>query len=344
MSEALCYAKMLGIMAGFSSREAHAEEGGDSLALWRRNSTRAALAVVNDGLRYVALDGVVGHLKLVHAKAITASQPVLQQGMLPDANRVALLLEKLREDLGAPMLKIPVNVSLPARDVMLRVVDMPRMDLNEARDALQWDFDKYFPFPAAEAVYDVCALEVPGADDPGKMKVLVAAARLRMVETLLDTVTKGGFSVGGAEPILAGIFRAMIGPVPTFSSGCLMVFPEKQSTQIMVGYRSSGLLFRTLLVGFQGAGDREELVRTVGREVGSTATFVRNQFRDLSIDTILLGGEFSGEAGLAEEIRSLMPDMVVQTVSLWDLWGIATPPQKDGEWEGALGLAVGDFS
>ncbi len=289
----------------------------------------------------MALEGNLGHLKLTHAKAVTTPQPFLQQGMLADASRVGPLLEKLRQDLEAPLLKVPVSVSLPARDVMLRVVDMPRMSVEDARDALQWDFDKYFPFPAGEAVYDVCALEVPGADDAEKMKILVAAARLRMVETLLESITKGGFTVGGAEPVLAGVFRALLGPMPSFKDGALLVLPEKQSTQIMVAYKNSGLLFRTLLVGFGAGGDRGDMVRTIGREVGSTATFVRNQFRELSIDTVLLGGEFSREPGLEEEIRSIMSEVTVHTVALWDQWGISTPP-SGGEWEGALGLLVGE--
>ncbi len=302
---------------------------------------RSSLSLASDGLRYMALDGGVGHFKLAHARAVTTPQPFLQQGMLPDANRAVPLLEKLRQELGTALLKVPVRVSLPARDVMLRVVDMPRMSVEDARDALQWDFDKYFPFPAGEAVYDVCALEIPGNDDAEKMKILVAAARLRMVETVLDLITKAGFSVGGAEPVLAGVFRALVGPVPSFQSGALLVLPEKQSTQIMVAYRTSGLLFRTLLVGFGAGGDRGEMVRTIGREVGSTAAFVRNQFRELAIDTVVLGGEFCREPGLEEEIRSIMSDVAVQTVALWDQWGVASPPEG-GEWEGALGLLVGD--
>ena len=310
------------------------------MALWRKNTARASLSLVSDGLRYLALDGTTGHFKLTQAKAVTTPHPFLQQGMLPDANRAVPLLEKLRQEIDGSFLKVPVSISLPARDVMLRVVDMPRMGAEEARDALQWDFDKYFPFPAGEAVYDVCPLEVPGGEDAEKMKVLVAAARLRMVETVMDIVVKGGFSVGGAEPILVGIFRSLLGPMPSFKSGALLVLPEKQSTQIMVAYRSSGLLFRTLLVGFGAGGDREEMVRTIGREAGSTAAFVRNQFRELSVDTVLLGGEFSREPGLDEEIRSIMPDVAVQAVAMWDQWGISNPP-SGGEWEGALGLLVG---
>lgn len=307
-----------------------------------RQEPKASLSIESDGLRYLEVGKHGGSLHVLSNFVQPLSPGAFQQEMLEDPTKLSSPLEELRRRKGRGF-SLPVYVGLPARDVMIRVVELPRMDPKDAREAFRWEFDKYFPFSVSEAVYDTCPVEHPEEGSGENMKLLVAAARLRMAELLLEVCEQVGMSVAGLEPALVGLLRAFFGPIPASEGGFLCLRVGRASSHVIVGYRTSGLLFRTLLVGSENIQGFDEALRSLVREVNSTLAFARGQFRNFAVDRVLLGGSaVTGEDSVRFFAESL-PGVAVHPLVLWDLWGVEEVPEDADGWETCLGLAARDL-
>jgi len=292
-------------------------------------------------IRYVEISGQAGAYWRGVSSVITSPSPVLEQGMLRDVKLLEPLVQRLGDELGGKF-SSEVTLGLPPRNVMMRVVTVPEMGLEDARGALQWDFEKYFPFPANEAVYDVVDITPDAGGAPEEMKLLVAAARSRLVEQILDLFSPLEMPVGSVEPSLVGAFRAILGPVPGLSGGYLMLLLEENSTQLILGSGGSALIFRTLLVGLEEESTREESLDSVVREVRSTLGFVKGQFRDIPVNSLILGGIYGEDPTVQERFRQEIPDLSLLSFPLWETWGMEPPSENLRGWESTLGLALRD--
>ncbi|HOO64325.1 MAG TPA: pilus assembly protein PilM [Synergistaceae bacterium] len=301
----------------------------------------AGISFHDNEIRYVELSGQGGSYRLEASSFITSPTPVLEQGMLRDVKILEPLVGRLGEELEGNF-PMGITLGLPPRNVMLRVVTIPEMDIEDARGALQWDFEKYFPFPANEAVYDIVDISADAGEAPGEMKLLVAAARSRLVEQFISLFSTLDAEISSVEPSLIGAFRSILGPVPGFSGGYLMLLLEDSSTQLILGSGSSALLFRTLLVGLGEETTREDSLDSIVREVRSTLGFVKGQFRDVMVNSLVLAGSHGEDAALQNRLREELGELSLLSFPLWNTWGMEAPPVRPQGWEYALGLALRD--
>ncbi len=305
--------------------------------------SRTSLSIDGDGLRYLEIGRRGGAFRVLSNLIQPLPPGTVQQELLGDPTKLLSALEELRARRGRRFV-LPVHVGLPSRDVMLRVVELPRMNPEDAREAFRWEFDKYFPFSVTEAVYDTCPVEYPEEGGGENMRLLVAAARLRLVELLLEACENAGMSVAGVEPALAGLLRTFSGPIPSAEGGFLCLSVGRLSSHVVVGYRTSGLLFRTLLVGAESSMGFDEALHSLAREVGSTITFAAGQFRNLVVDQVLVCGTAVTREKPLAFLAEALPQVAVHPFSLWDTWGLEELPEESGGWETAFGLAVKDFA
>ncbi|MCF7936507.1 MAG: hypothetical protein K9L28_09210 [Synergistales bacterium] len=176
------------------------------------------------------------------------------------------------------------------------------------------------------------------------MKLLVAAARDRQVEGTLAAVEDAGFRVGFVEPATVGLYRAVLGPVPSYGPGYLIVSIGAFSSHIVVGYHSSGLIFRSLLVGGEHSMGVEQAVASVGQEIASTMTFARSQFRGIDINTVVLAGKYGASENTRQALAEQLPDVSFVIGAPWALWGVEDPPEEAFLMESAFGMAVRELA
>ena len=113
----------------------------------------AGLSLQSDAFRFVELEGSASSLKLKKSASFLAAGAI-RRDSLADLKALQDGLKSLLFNAGGSF-GCPVVLGLPSRDVMIRLVDLPEMPLDDAREALKWDFEKYFPFPYADAAVDV---------------------------------------------------------------------------------------------------------------------------------------------------------------------------------------------
>jgi len=70
-----------------------------------------------------------------------------------------------------------VIASLPGTSAVVRHIQMPRMSLQEAREALKYEAAQYIPFKAEEAQMDCHILKDAGSEKGETMKLMLVAAR-----------------------------------------------------------------------------------------------------------------------------------------------------------------------
>ena len=318
-----------------------AKKGASKKSKGSKGGNVAGIALHGDSVRYVELNGGRGALRVVKQEIVPLAHGAIVKDSLVGFDAIASALESLRSAVGS--FNCPVILGVPSRDVILRLVEYPKMSIEDVKEALQFEFDKYFPYPYLEAAADVAEVEVPSPDAADKSTVLVATCRQRIVNDIVKVTSRVGISLAGVEPMNVGFFRAAIGPNAR-SDSYFVVFVEPESTQIMLGYKDNGILFRSTAVDLTSREIREsdEGIMPILRDVQNTIIFAGNQYRGLEPNHLILGGIVGRDSRLAMLLES-GASVAVAPLDIWDLWRTSSLVGNVGGFEVAFGLAVRDL-
>jgi len=300
--------------------------------------TFAGLALHGDSLRYIELSGTLGALKVTKQEISPIERGAIVKDSVASIEAIAASFEGLKSRVGS--FKYPVTLGVPSRDIILRLVEYPRMAIEDVRQSLQFDFDKYFPYPYAEAASGVAEVEVPSPEAADKSTVLVATCRQRIVADLMRGASRIGMSLSAIEPMNVAFFRAAIGP--DVRTGCyFVVFVEPESTQIMLGYKDNGILFRSTTADLTSRESREsdDGIMPILRDVQNTIIFAGNQYRGTAPNQLILGGIVGKDSRLGELLETTASISVTST-NIWDAWRASASTSSADGFEAAFGLAV----
>lgn len=304
--------------------------------MFGRSKGHAGLCIEDHVIRFLELSGEADKLSLVNKVEVPLPPDAIKQDAISNVQVLEGALSSLKTRLGN---KVPANVTvgIPSRDVFIRIIDMPRMEIEDAKNAFRWDFEKHIPFSALDAIFDVAEIEHPQNEDPEQMKLLVAASKSRTIEVLSDTLRRVGLAAGAIEPINIAMFRSLTNPISTFSGGVLAIFAGQETSQFIVGYRDNGIIFRSILGG--SSQPTEKFQELLVRESSSTLSFVSAQLRGLAIEKLVLAGGIEDKEPFRDYLATEL-SMDVQIAEPWDLWGIKGAGDKPCGWDAAIGLAV----
>ena len=296
----------------------------------------AGLCIEDQVLRFLELNGNVEKLSLVNKVEVPLPQDAVKQDAVSNVQLLESAFASLRTRLGN---RVPsdLTVGIPSRDVFIRIVDMPRMPLEDAKNAFKWDFEKHIPFSALDAVFDLSEIDHPRNDDPEQMKLLVAASKSRTIESLSDALRRAGITAGAIEPINIAMFRSLTNPIVPFDGGVLAIFAGPETSQFIVGYKDNGIIYRSILGGFSLPD--EQFRELLARESSSTLSFISAQMRGVSIEKLIIAGGQDNKEPVREYLKTEL-SMNVEIAQPWDLWGIRGAGEKPSGWDAAIGLAV----
>lgn len=308
-----------------------------------RSHTKTALALHEDALRYIELEGDLTDLKISKKVSVPSGGKCIEKNSLTAPGELLVPLQKLAEKIGG--FQTPVALGIPSRDILIRVIELPELGLNDAREALRWNFDEFFPYSFSDAAVDIAKVENPLEEGDGNMSVLVAACKLRTIDSLLRLAMSVGMKLTTIEPENVAMFRAGLGPATSFAEGYLVIFAENGVTQLILGYKDNGILYRTSLVKVIKPEEREYDFSLLVREIDNTITFVRNQYRGLHLKHIMLGGSLAADTALSGILQETT-GIDVLMIDPWRAWNISisSGEKESAGWEAAVGLAVRELS
>jgi len=301
----------------------------------------AGLSLESGVIRYIELEGGIGNLGVVRRGEISTESGVIQQDMVSDYAALEQSLNALKAQIGGHWPR-HATIGIPPRDVLTRVVELPNMSPQDAREAFKWEFDKYFPFSSLEATFDLAPVTLPTTEEgEDKARFIIAATRSRTIDKVIETAKRAGLAAGPIEPINLALYRSAAGPLPPSDSGHLLVSIGRESTQVIMGYRGDAILYRTFLVGGAGKTPSVDAFTPIVREALSTIAYTRTQYRSLSIDRIFLSGEFGRTEGLPEQLEQ-GSGLPVSVLNPWEVWGIPVSGDTPSGFDAAIGLALRD--
>ncbi len=177
-----------------------------------------------------------GHNKWKLLSAATMGSP--KGGVMGNQNNLASVTAAVVKILKEASVKSKrVVVALPEEQVSSHVVEMPLMNDDEIRQALQWQVEQYIPIPADKAVwsYEVIKKDQAG----GGMEVLLVAAAKSLVASYTQVLEQAGLEVVALETELMASTRS---EVPDNYPLSMLVDIGSRSTDLGV-VRNSQLVF-----------------------------------------------------------------------------------------------------
>jgi len=289
----------------------------------------AAITQHSSGLRYLELKGKAGAFKVVKQAVI----PLTRAG---SADSVASVLMK---EVGS--FSEPVVFGLPMRDCMTRVIEFPRMPIEEAKLALQFDFDRHFTWPYSECSVDACEVSSPLTPSKDKMSMLVAVSRNEHISRIVQISEKAGIELKAIEPMNVAVLRAVIGHQKNRSEEAwYSVYSDADGLHFAFVDNENGLIYRSSPAGINGiidAGNEEDVQRAMS-EIQRTISFVSNQFKGVQTELLVLSGAIAGNSDIVKEIENSV-GLKVKNVNVYEQCGIKSGELAIG-FEPALGLCM----
>ncbi len=127
---------------------------------------------------------------------------LIQEDQVVDPEGLAEEIKELYKDAKINIKKRPYAVTAVSNSLAItRNIFMPKMGLEELSEAIKWEADRYIPYPIEEVVFDYYPLDHPNdIEDDGQMEVVIAAARLDLVEQQVNYM-----KLAGLEPVVIDV-------------------------------------------------------------------------------------------------------------------------------------------
>lgn len=139
-------------------------------------------------------DSVVGY---GFANIISGS---IVEGEIVNKDQVALAIKKAFSSSAPKKIKSnKVICSLPETKAFLRIISIPKMKEEEAKEAIKWEIEANIPLTLDQVYYDWQILEKNVSCEKNKMDVLIVAISKNTVDQFIEVMEKAGLEVVGME-------------------------------------------------------------------------------------------------------------------------------------------------
>ncbi len=232
---------------------------------------------------------------------------------------------------------IPFYLALPAQDCLLKTIELPDMDLEDARSALFWNFESYFPYQREKTTFDVIAVTVPG-EPGGEKNYLAAAVMTDKILPLLDGLTVNRDFVSAVEPVSLSICRALTGLDEGGFS--LLAFIDEGQFYTILRYQGQGIFFRASDFPNWNSLSETEQKNRLADELGRTLDFIGSKYGPTPISSVRVAG--MDHRDQRDQLKESLRDYGVRIcwTDLPQCWPIDFSPPADSTWIDLAGLLL----
>jgi len=297
--------------------------------------------------RFISLTGSEGEIAVRHVSFGVI--PDIHAGSDPFAdygagieNAFSYVLSKIGK------LNMPIAISIPTTESLLRIVTLPDMEITEAKMAFKYDFENYFPFTTETAVYDIAPIVYPLPDGAEEKRYIAVASRRRLIEKIMYAAEEQNIEIAVIEPAQIALERAVT-PIVVPVDAAVYLYAGRENSVMILSWKGNGVFYRTLTDGFVEKTDSSDL-QTVPynstqfsfvKQVYSSLQFAVSQMHGFNVDSVYLYGP-----GSSQDLCDLLKNTLnVATVLMTDplrIHGIKlnASDNEAGMWEIPIGLAL----
>ncbi|MBA3261161.1 MAG: pilus assembly protein PilM [Thermoleophilaceae bacterium] len=301
----------------------------------RKSSERGSIGLDIDG-RYLAAAQVNGG-RVVRCASQNLPEGLVRDGEVADAEALGQRLKSFASAAGLPR---NVRLGVANQQIVVRVVELPRIEDERQRDAaVRFQASEAIAMPLDEAVLDH---QVAGfstaADGTPRMQVVLVAARRKMIETLLEAVKAAGLKADGVDLDAFALVRALAVDSDEPEQAARVFCHLGGVTNLAVAVGSSCFFTRPL----SAVWDEEDSGSRLADEIRLSIDYYMTQPQAKPIGEVVLSGPGSADGELVESLEAHLGIRVMAPAPLGVIDGSALGPNEDPHrYTVAAGLSLG---
>ncbi|MFH1394940.1 MAG: type IV pilus assembly protein PilM [Candidatus Omnitrophota bacterium] len=204
-----------------------------------KNRNSVGIDIGSYSIKIIAIDKISEN-NILTAYNIKTISPDVQ------AQQIEMLIKESLEEIDLHPDKINLSVSGP--DVIVRFINFPKMKREQLEEALTYEAEKYIPFNLSEVVTDFIILG--DAQEPGQMKVILAAAKKSSVMQKVKMIEHLGMTVEVMDTDPFALFNAFFTANPSLEKKCFALFDFGHSqTDMLISDGKDPCFIRQIQIG-----------------------------------------------------------------------------------------------
>ncbi len=255
------------------------------------------------------------------------------------------------------------------REVIIRMIQLPKMGKREFTKFLSWEIERHLPFPVDDAVYDYEISRTFFDEEGEKVEVLLVAMRRSVSRQIYDIFRSAGLNLEAIDAVPFPLFRLQGG---SLTRGSFMILDIGAGTaDIAVVHEDNLVMFRSILIAgnmltsaisgsarlsFEEAenlkkersfDELEEYIRPpfndlIG-EISRCFDYIIGQFRENVVKKVYITGGGGGIKGfdLALETELGLPVERINPLEGLDLGSVSVKERDLEDLKNRWGLAIG---
>jgi type IV pilus assembly protein PilM len=301
----------------------------------RKSSERGSIGLDIDG-RYLAA-AQVNAGRVTRCASQNLPEGLVRDGEVTDPDALGQHLKSFASAAGLPR---SVRLGVANQQIVVRVVELPRIEDDRQRDAaVRFQASEAIAMPLDEAVLDHQIAGFSTAPDgTPRMQVVLVAARRKMVETLLDAVKVAGLKADGVDLDAFALVRALAPETDEPQHGARVFCHLGGVTNLAVAVGSSCFFTRPLAAIW----DEEDAGSKLADEIRLSIDYYMTQPQAKPVGEVVLAGPGSADGRLVESLETHLGIPVTVPAPLGNIDGSALGPNEDPHrYTVAAGLSMG---
>jgi type IV pilus assembly protein PilM len=299
----------------------------------RKSSASGSIGLDIDG-RYLAAAQVVNG-RVTRAATADLPEGLVRDGEVSDPAALADVLKGFAQDQELPR---NVRLGLTNQQIVVRVIDLPRIDDDAQRDAaVRFQAAEAIAMPLDEAVLDHQVAGYGQAPDgSARMQVVVVAARRKMVDTLVQAVKSAGLKAEGIDLDAFALVRALGGGDGGEADGACVFCHLGGVTNLAIAVGSTCFFTRPL----SALWDDEDAGARLADEIRLSIDYYMTQAQAKPVGSVILSGPGSGDESLVDGLglHLGLPVKVAAPLGALDQADVSDDPRR---YTVAAGLSLG---
>lgn len=169
------------------------------------------LDIGTQAIKAVELKLAGGDIRLLGRPLVVPTpEHAVSGGRIVDTAALTEALTELIAGSGFGTKKVVASVGGDT-DVVVRIIEVPKMTGKELEEAIQWELERQAPFPVDQAVYDYRPIERDDTPaDAQNMEILLAVAQEEMVDAHVETMMAAKLTPLAVDVEPLAIARALV--------------------------------------------------------------------------------------------------------------------------------------
>jgi general secretion pathway protein L len=133
-----------------------------------------------------------------------------------------------------------VFLGLPRNTVLLKYIKLPLAVKETLENTLKYEIEKYFPFASDDIYFDFQIIETDNRNN--KIKILVAAVKKNIVDTILETCRQAGIYFSGIEISSTALVNSLFSVRPAGHDHSSLAIADIRSGHIELNIKKKDML------------------------------------------------------------------------------------------------------